>query len=89
MEPIGDPFYCLGEQLCLGLERGQWIWAEADRICLGSKWELALDWTSEAGEEGRIPTSVAIWDGQAYWVALFGRESPSHVGCVVLELALN
>lgn len=56
---------------------------------MGSKWELALDWAPEAGEEGSTPTSVAIWDGQAYWVALFGRESPSHVRCVDWELALN
>lgn len=89
MEPIGDSFCCLGEQLCLGLGRGQWIWAEAVRICLGSKWELTLDWASEAGEEGSTLTSVAIWDGQAYWVALFGREISNHVGCVELELTLN
>lgn len=56
---------------------------------MGSKWELTLDWASEAGEEGSTLTSVGIWDGQAYWVALFGREIPSHVGCIKLELTLN
>lgn len=56
---------------------------------MGSKWELALNWASEAGEEGNTPTSVSVWDGEAYWVALCWRESPSHIGCVEFELTLN
>lgn len=58
MEPIGTepiPFCCLREQLCLGLGKGQWIWAEGVRICLDSKWELVLNWASEAGEERTTP----------------------------------